>query len=65
MRDLTVTKRPYGAGSVAETDWRAELEAFGKGVAEDGQEVRRHTQAAVKEGVTRLEHLPEQVSSAI
>ena len=49
---------------MSETDWRAELEAFGKGVAEDANEVQRHTQAAVREGATRLENLPQQAAKA-
>lgn len=40
--------------SVTETDWKAELEAFGKEVAEDAQEASAYT-------VERLEALPDSV----
>lgn len=50
--------------SVKETDWRAELEAFGKGVAEDATEVQRQAQDVAREGAIRLEHLPQQAAKA-
>lgn len=54
----------YGICSVKETDWRAEIEAFGKGVAEDATEVQRHAQDAAREGAIRLEGLPHQAAKA-
>ena len=53
-----------GYGSVGETDWKAELEAFGKGVREDANEVQRHAHKAAKEGASRLENLPQQAANA-
>lgn len=50
--------------SVGETDWKAELEAFGKGVREDANEVQRHAHKAALEGASRLEHLPQQAANA-
>lgn len=50
--------------SVGETDWRAELEAFSKGVREDATEVQRHAQKAAKDGASRLESLPQQAANA-
>ena len=49
---------------MADTDWRAEIEAFGKGVAQDAGEVQRHAHAAAKEGAARLETLPQQAAKA-
>ena len=50
--------------SVGETDWKAELEAFGKGVKDDASEVQRHAHKAAKDGASRLEHLPQQAATA-
>ena len=50
--------------SVKETDWRAEIEAFGKGVADDANEVQRHAQTAAREGASKLEGLPQHAAKA-
>lgn len=52
------------ACSVGETDWKAELEAFSKGVREDANEVQRHAHKAARDGASRLEHLPKQAANA-
>jgi hypothetical protein len=49
---------------VGETDWRAELEAFGKGVREDASEVQKHAQKAARDGASKLEQLPQQAANA-
>ena len=54
----------HDCGSVGETDWKAELEAFGKGVREDANEVQQHAHKAAKVGASRLENLPQQAASA-
>ena len=43
--------------SVKETDWRAELDAFRQGVAQDATAVQVHTERAVQEGRARLQQL--------
>lgn len=48
------------ASSVRDTDWKAELEAFKKGVSEDSQVVQQQTAKAIQEGRTKLEHLQAQ-----
>ena len=45
--------------SVKETDWRAELETFGKGVADDSHEA----QEMVNKGLSSLEHFPKQATA--
>ena len=50
--------------SVGETDWRAELHAFGKGVKEDATEVQKHAHKAAREGASKLEQLPQQAAKA-
>ena len=50
--------------SVGETDWRAEIEAFRKGVAEDASNVQQQAQHAAREGAARLEALPQQAAKA-
>ena len=45
--------------SVKETDWRAELETFGKGVADDSHEA----QEMVHKGLSNLEHFPKQATA--
>lgn len=52
--------------SVKETDWRAELEAFRQGVAEDAERVHHQTERAVQEGRARLEglHAAQQAQGA-
>lgn len=45
--------------SVKETNWRAELETFGKGVANDSQEA----QDIVHRGLNSLESLPRQATA--
>ena len=50
--------------SVGETDWKAEIEAFGKGVREDASEVQRHAHKAARDGASRLESLPQQAAKA-
>ena len=49
---------------MSDTDWKAELEAFGKGVADDTTEVQRHTRAIVHEGAKSLEGLPQRAAQA-
>ncbi|KAK9814765.1 hypothetical protein WJX72_011153 [[Myrmecia] bisecta] len=50
------------AASVAETNWRAELQAFSQGVRADTQQLGQRTAAAVEEAVA---HLPEDASTAL
>lgn len=50
--------------SVGETNWKAEIDAFRKGVAEDASHVQHQAQAVAKEGVSRIEHLPQQAAKA-
>ena len=45
--------------SVKETDWRAELETFGKGVADDSHEA----QEMVHKGLSNLEQFPKQATA--
>jgi len=52
------------SASVGETDWRAEIEAFGKGVREDASEVQKHAQKAARDGASKLEQLPQQAANA-
>ena len=62
--DFVKSHPPVHDCSVKETDWRAELEAFKKGVADDTQVVQQRTATAVQEGRTRLESLPQQAQRA-
>jgi len=54
-----------GAGDIAstvrETDWRAEIAAFGKDVVEETEELGHHAVAAVEHAVDTVEHLPQHV----
>ena len=45
--------------SVKETDWRAELETFGKGVADDSHEAHE----MMNKGLSSLEHFPKQATA--
>lgn len=45
---------------MGDTDWRAEIEAFQKGVVEDATHVQHHAHAVAKEGVSKIEKLPHQ-----
>ena len=45
---------------MGDTDWRAEITAFQKGVVEDATHVQHQAHAVAKEGVTRIENLPHQ-----
>lgn len=50
--------------SVGDTDWKAEIEAFRKGVAEDAVHVQHQAHVVAREGVTRIENLPHQAAHA-
>ena len=49
------------ATTVKTTDWRAELEAFGKDVMEETEELGNSAVHAVELAVDSVEHLPQQV----
>lgn len=52
------------AHTVRDTDWRAEIQAFGEDLAEETEELGASAVAAAQHAVDNIEHLPQTVRPA-